>query len=278
MIGDSTNAVREGRSPSEREVAQELAQVIRDAKGRVAFTTFASNVSRIRSIAEAALETDRQVVIVGRAMERVVGIAREMGMLEGIPPFLGPANYGFLPRDKVVAILTGSQGEQRAALARIIRDEHPDITFSSGDTLVFSSRTIPGNEKEVGNIINVLIRQGVKVITDRDRLVHVSGHPRRGELEEMYRWVRPSIAIPVHGEALHLSEHRAVARQCGVKEVLTINNGDVVRLAPGLPDVVDVLPSGGSIRMAPLSSTRMNAPCQSGASSPLPVWSLWRSP
>ena len=243
MIGDSTNAIREGISPSEREVANELEKIIRAAKGRVAVTTFASNAGRIRSVAEAAMRCDRQVVLVGRAMERVIGIAREQGMLEGIPPFVGAESYGYIPRDKMVAVLTGSQGEPRAALARIANDDHPEVTLTPGDTVVFSSRTIPGNEKAVGNIINNLIKQCVKVITDRDGLVHVSGHPRRGEMEQMYSWVRPKIAIPVHGEALHMAEHAALAKRMGVKEVILANDGDMVRLAPGEPDVVDTVPA-----------------------------------
>ena len=243
LIGDSTNAVRDGTSPSETDVAAELAKIIRAAEGRVAVTTFASNVARIRSVAQAALACDRQVVLVGRAMERVVTIAREQGMLDGLPPFVGAESYGYLPRDKVVAILTGSQGEPRAALARVANDEHPEVTLTPGDTVIFSSRTIPGNEKAVGAIVNGLVKQGMKIITDRDGLVHVSGHPRRGELEQMYGWVRPAIAIPVHGEALHLADHAALARRMGVKEVLLASDGDVIRLAPGTPDVVDAIPA-----------------------------------
>ena len=243
LIGDSTNAVRDGTSPSETDVAAELAKIIGAAEGRVAVTTFASNVARIRSVAQAALACDRQVVLVGRAMERVVTIAREQGMLDGLPPFVGAESYGYLPRDKVVAILTGSQGEPRAALARVANDEHPEVTLTSGDTVIFSSRTIPGNEKAVGAIVNGLVKQGMKIITDRDGLVHVSGHPRRGELEQMYGWVRPAIAIPVHGEALHLADHAALARRMGVKEVLLASDGDVIRLAPGTPDVVDAIPA-----------------------------------
>ncbi|QCK87675.1 ribonuclease J [Phreatobacter aquaticus] len=243
LIGDSTNAIREGQSPSERDVATELAKIISKAKGRVAVTTFASNVARIRSVAEAALACDRQVVLVGRAMDRVVNIAREQGMLEGIPPFVSPESYGYIPRDKMVAILTGSQGEPRAALARVSNDEHPEVTLTPGDTVIFSSRTIPGNEKAVGAIVNGLVKQGIHIITDRDGLVHVSGHPRRGELEQMYQWVRPKIAIPVHGEPYHIAEHAALARRMGVKDVLLTGDGDIIRLAPGEPDVVDALPA-----------------------------------
>lgn len=248
IIGDSTNAIRDGQSPSERDVAAELTTIIREAKGRVCVTTFASNVARVRAVAEAAMATDRQVVLVGRALHRVAGIAREQGMLDGIPAFVGVDAYGYLPRDKVVAILTGSQGEPRAALAKIAMDDHPDVTLTAGDTVIFSSRTIPGNEKEVGAIVNALIKQGVEVITDRDRLVHVSGHPRRAELEKMYEWTRPRIAIPVHGEPLHLSHHAALAKRMGVKEVLLATDGDVIRLAPGEPDVVDAIPAARMLK------------------------------
>jgi ribonuclease J len=244
LICDSTNVVREGVSPSESDVAKNLAQLINDAPHRVAITTFASNVARIRSVAEAARECGREVVVVGRAMDRVVEVAKECGYLEGLPEFRSAENFGYMPRDKIVAILTGSQGEPRAALARIAQDEHPDIALSAGDRVIFSSRAIPGNEKEVGSIINSLIEQGIEVITDRTELVHVSGHPRRGELAQMYAWTRPRIAIPAHGEPLHLSEHAKFARQQGVPEVVRAKNGTLVRLAPGPAEIVDNIPAG----------------------------------
>jgi ribonuclease J len=244
LICDSTNVVREGVSPSESDVAKNLAQLINDAPHRVAITTFASNVARIRSVAEAARECGREVVVVGRAMDRVVEVAKECGYLEGLPEFRSAENFGYIPRDKIVAILTGSQGEPRAALARIAQDEHPDIALSAGDRVIFSSRAIPGNEKGVGAIINSLIEQGVEVITDRTELVHVSGHPRRGELVQMYQWTRPRIAIPAHGEPLHLSEHAKFARQQGVPEVVRAKNGSLVRLAPGPAEIVDSIPAG----------------------------------
>jgi ribonuclease J len=244
LICDSTNVVREGVSPSESDVAKNLAQLINDAPHRVAITTFASNVARIRSVAEAARECGREVVVVGRAMDRVVEVAKECGYLEGLPEFRSAENFGYIPRDKIVAILTGSQGEPRAALARIAQDEHPDIALSAGDRVIFSSRAIPGNEKGVGAIINSLIEQGIEVITDRTELVHVSGHPRRGELAQMYQWTRPRIAIPAHGEPLHLSEHAKFARQQGVPEVVRAKNGTLVRLAPGPAEIVDNIPAG----------------------------------
>jgi ribonuclease J len=244
LVCDSTNVVREGTSPSESDVATNLAQLIKDAPHRVAVTTFASNVARIRSVAEAARECGREVVVVGRAMDRVVEVAKECGYLDGLPEFRSTENFGYMPRDKVVAILTGSQGEPRAALARIAQDEHPDIALSAGDRVIFSSRAIPGNEKDVGSIINSLIEQGIEVITDRTELVHVSGHPRRGELAQMYQWTRPRIAIPAHGEPLHLSEHAKFARAQGVQEVVRAKNGTLVRLAPGPAEIIDNVPAG----------------------------------
>ncbi len=243
LIGDSTNAVREGRSPSEADVAKCIAELIKTAPGRVAVTTFASNAGRLRSVAEAARAAGRDVVVVGRAMDRIVQIARELGYFDGLPDFHSPEAYSYLPPKKVVALCTGSQGEPRAALARIAEDQHPDIKFSRGDRVIYSARTIPGNEKAVGRVINGLIEQGIEVITDRTHLVHVSGHPRREELEELIGWVKPQILIPVHGEALHLTEHAALARRCGVKHVIQCRNGDLVRLAPDAR-IVDEVPAG----------------------------------
>jgi len=244
LVGDSTNAVRDGRSPSETDVAKSLAELIREAPGRVAVTTFASNVARIRAVADAARACEREVVVVGRAMDRVVQVARETGYLDGVQEFRGTDTYGYLPPDKVVALCTGSQGEPRAALARIAKGEHPDVTLARGDRVIFSSRTIPGNEKAVGAVVNGLVTQGIELITDRTHLVHGSGHPRRAEMEELFSWVRPRIAVPVHGEALHLAEHAALARKVGVPAVVTCRNGDLVRLAPGTPDVIDEVPEG----------------------------------
>jgi ribonuclease J len=244
LIGDSTNAVREGRSPSETEVARTIAELMKEAKGRVAVTTFASNVARLRAVADAAEACGREVVVVGRAMERVVQVARETGYLEGVRAFRSADYYGHFPADKVVALCTGSQGEPRAALSRIANSDHPQVTLNRGDTVIFSSRTIPGNEKAVGGIINGLITQGVEVITDRTHLVHVSGHPRRDELRDMISWVRPQLLIPVHGEALHLYEHAKLARACGVPKTLIVKNGDLVKLGPDGSGVIGEIPSG----------------------------------
>ena len=243
LMGDSTNAVREGRSPSEADVAKTLIELIKTAPARVAVTTFASNVARLRVVSEAARAAGREVVVVGRAMERIVQVARETGYLNDDHEFRGQDMYGHLPPDKVVALCTGSQGEPRAALSRIAEDQHPEVTFNKGDRVIVSARTIPGNEKAVSRVLNGLIDQGIEVITDRTHLVHVSGHPRRAELEELISWVRPKILIPVHGEALHLHEHAALARRVGVKNVIVCRNGDLVRLAPQ-PGLIDEVPAG----------------------------------
>ena len=244
LICDSTNVLREGESPSETDVAKNLSALVAGAKGRDVITTFASNVARLRARAEAALANGRQVMVMGRAMERVVGVARQCGYLDGVPPFLGQDHFDRIPRDKVLALATGSQGEPRAALARIAEDEHPVATLAPGDIVVFSSRAIPGNEKAVGRIVNGLVAQGIEVVTDRTRLVHVSGHPRRAELAKMYSWIRPKIAIPAHGEPLHLTEHAIFAKAQGVKQVVRAFNGDVVLLQDGEAGVIGQIDHG----------------------------------
>jgi ribonuclease J len=248
LISDSTNVLREGESPSERDVAKTLASLIGDAKGRVIVTTFASNVARLRAAAEAGFAAGRQVCILGRAIERVVAVARECGMLDGLPPLLGMDAFERLPRDQILALATGSQGEPRAALARIAGDDHPTAELNAGDTVIFSSRTIPGNEKAVGRIINAFVTAGVKVVTDRTALVHVSGHPRRAEMAKMYAWVRPRIAVPAHGEPLHLSEHADFARAQGVPQVLRALNGDLIRFAPGEVRALGKVASGRRVK------------------------------
>lgn len=244
MICDSTNILREGVSPSEEDVAATLFKLIEEAPARVLLTTFASNVARMRAVGLAAKAAGRSVVIAGRAMERVNLVARELGYLDDIPDFLPVDSFGNLARDKIVIMATGSQGEARAAVARIAEDNHPRARLAPGDQVIFSSRPIPGNEKSINNLINGLVRQGVKVITDRDGLVHVSGHPRRAEVQQMYEWVRPRIAIPAHGEAAHLAGHADFARKRGVDHVMTPTNGDAVLLSPGNPAIVDEVPHG----------------------------------
>ncbi len=244
LICDSTNAVRDGVSPSEREVSESLTKIIEAAEGRVGITTFSSNVGRIRSIAQAAEAAGREVLLLGSSMKRVTDVARDIGLMEGLKPFIAEDEFGYIPRDKVVVILTGSQGEPRAALAKIARDEMRNVAFTDGDTIIFSSRAIPGNEKAINDIKNGLVEQGIKIITDAEALVHVSGHPRRHELQQMYGWVRPKMLVPVHGEAVHLTAHAELAEQSGIAEVPRVRNGDMLRLAPGAPEVVGEAPHG----------------------------------
>ena len=244
LICDSTNAMREGESPSEKQVSEGLAEVIAKAEGRVAITTFSSNVGRIKSIALAAQSVGRRTLLLGRSMKRVVDVATELGYMDEVEPFLSEEEFGYLPRGEVVIILTGSQGEPRAALAKLGRDEMRDVQLTAGDTVVYSSRTIPGNEKAILGTKNRLIDMGIEVIEDGDALVHVSGHPRRHELKQMYGWTRPRIGVPVHGEAAHLSAHAKLMRDEGIPDVIDARNGDMVRLAPGAPEIVDDVPHG----------------------------------
>ena len=244
LICDSTNAMVEGQSPTEREVGASLRTILEAAPGRVAITTFSSNVGRIRSIAEAARDGGRQVMVLGRSMKRVIDVSRELGYLDGLPDFLGEDQFGFIPREKAVIICTGSQGEQRAALSKLARDEMKSVSLSPGDMVIYSSRAIPGNEKPINEIKNLLITQGIKIVEDKDALVHVSGHPRRGELRKMYEWTKPRISVPVHGEAAHLAAHASLAAMAGIPEVAQIRDGDLLRLAPGPAEILDKLPFG----------------------------------
>jgi ribonuclease J len=244
MMCDSTNALRDGVSPSEEEVSEGLRQIIENAEGRVAITTFSSNVGRIRSIAQAAERAGREVLLLGSSLKRVVNVSQDLGIMEGIKPFLAEDEYGYIPRNKVVVILTGSQGESRAALAKLSRDEMRNVALAAGDTVVFSSRAIPGNEKAIIDIKNGLIEQGIHIITDNEALVHVSGHPRRNELLKMYEWVKPQILVPVHGEAAHLVAQKELAEQAGIGQVPKVRNGNILRLAPGPAEVIDDAPHG----------------------------------
>ncbi len=244
LICDSTNALREGESPSERQVGESLRELIENARGRVAITTFSSNVGRIRSITEAARDAGRQVLVVGRSMKRAISVATELGYMEGLPEYLSEEDYGYIPRENVVMILTGSQGEPRAALAKLARDEMRSLALSAGDTVIYSSRAIPGNEKAILDIKNRLIDRGIKIIGDEDALVHVSGHPRRSELRRMYSWVRPQILVPVHGEAAHLVAQGSLGAMEGIEQVAQVRDGDMLRLAPGKAEIIDEAPVG----------------------------------
>jgi ribonuclease J len=244
LIGDSTNVLSPGTSGSEAEVRDSLIELIARQPGRVALTTFASNIARLESAIRAAEAAGREIVIVGRSMHRMLEAAREVGYLAAMPRTVDEREATALPRQRVLYLVTGSQAEPRAALTRIALGQHPRIKLEAGDTVIFSSKIIPGNERVLFNLHNLLVDEGVEVITEEDHFVHVSGHPCRDEIEQMYRWMRPKIAVPVHGEARHLHAHQRLARQLGVPETPLIANGDVLRLAPGPVAVLDQVPVG----------------------------------
>lgn len=244
LICDSTNVLRDGQSATEGEVARSLVEIVKSAKNRVAITSFASNVARIHSIAMAAKAADRHVIAVGRSMHRVVAAAKECGYLRDIPPFISEEHCGSLPRDKTLILCTGSQGEARAALARIAADQHRDVTLNEGDMVIFSSRTIPGNERAVAAVHNKLAALGCDIITDSNELVHVTGHPRRGELQQFYELVRPDILVPMHGERRHLVEHARFAKQNGIAKTLVVTNGEMACLNPDNLRIIEEVPHG----------------------------------
>ncbi|WP_144754161.1 ribonuclease J [Bartonella saheliensis] len=244
LLCDSTNACRDGISPSEQQVQTSLSEIISKAEGRVAIATFASNIGRIRSISLAAQAVGRKVLVIGRSLKRSIMVAQELGYMDGLAPFVTEDDYGYIPRKELVLIVTGSQGEPCAALAKLSREGMRNIALSTGDTVIYSSRSIPGNEKAILDIQNRFIDLGIKVITNEDALVHVSGHPRRSELLQIYDWIKPQILVPVHGEAMHLTAQAALARQAGIKIVRDIRNGDMLRLAPTPVEVIDQVPVG----------------------------------
>jgi ribonuclease J len=230
MVGDSTNALKDGTSGSEAELREALTELIGRYQGRVAVACFASNVARLSTIAKAAQAHGRDVALIGRSLWRMDKAARENGYLTDLPRFLTDEEAGYVPADRILLICTGSQGEPRAALARIAREDHRHIVLEDGDVVIFSSRIIPGNEKAISRLQNDLVRLGVEIVTEQDHFVHVSGHPARAELVRMYQMVRPHVALPVHGEARHLAAHADLAMECQVADALIIENGDVVRL------------------------------------------------
>jgi len=243
MICDSTNVFSEGEAGSEAGVRDGLFEAIAEQKGKVAVACFASNVARILSTVEAATAAGRSVSLIGRSMLRITGAAKAVGLLQEAT-FIEPEMARHLPDDKVLYLCTGSQGEPRAALARIAEGSHPFVTLGRGDTCLFSSREIPGNERAILELQNKLAMRGVEIITGKDRHIHVSGHPCRDELRAMYEMVRPQIAIPTHGEQRHLMEHAKFALSLQVPEALAVKNGDMIRLAPGPAAVIDEVPNG----------------------------------
>ena len=243
MVCDSTNALVEGHSGSEADVRKALTALIGTLKGRIAVTAFASNVARVDTVAKAAKLHGRHLVLVGRAMHKIVQAAKDTGYLSDMPPIMDFEDAEDLPPHKVLYLCTGSQGEMRAALTRIASGDH-FVKLGPGDTVIFSSRIIPGNELGIYELHNKLSRLGVDVLSADDHFVHVSGHPARGELAEMYRWVRPQIAVPVHGEIRHMHAHAQLARSLQIPQAVVIENGHMLRLAPGKAEIIDETPSG----------------------------------
>ncbi len=245
LICDSTNILSEGRTASESTVAESLSQIIRRARGRVAITSFASSVGRLLNVAKAAHAAGRHLVLVGRSMHRTVELARETGLWPENVKTLTEDEYGHLPADRVVALLTGSQGEGRAALARIAENQHPLVTLSPGDLVIFSARAIPGNESAIIRIQNKLADQRIDVMTESpDGPIHASGHPRRGEVADLYEWLRPKTVVPMHGEPRHLEAHVSFAQEHGIAAVRPVRNGTMVRLLPGEARIIDDAPVG----------------------------------
>ncbi len=230
LVGDSTNVFSPRNAGSERAVRDSLIDITKQQQNRVVITTFASNVARLDTIGEVAKATGRHLVLLGRSMHRITKAAKETGYLQNFPAVLDEEDAAHLPKDKVLICCTGCQGESRAALARIARDDHKHLTLSPGDTVIFSSKIIPGNELTLGQLFNLLSVGGIKVITEKDDFVHVSGHPGQPDLEDMYAWVRPRVAIPVHGEHRHLVAHADLAKKNAVTHTLVPANGDLIEI------------------------------------------------
>lgn len=245
-VGDSTNAGVDGFSGSESDVEKGLIETFKECKQRIVVTMFASNIGRVRSICKAAEAVDRHVAVLGRSLHTMVGAAKECGILNDIQDFVEEQDIGLIPRDKIVVIATGSQGEPRAQIARIARGDQKHVKLESGDTVVFSARPIPGNEKEINFVQNRLVGSKVRVINPRDtkHCIHVSGHPNRDEIKQMYDWVKPEIVIPVHGERTMIEDQAQLATDCQVRHVVAPQNGSVIKLAPGTPEVIDHVETG----------------------------------
>ncbi len=256
MVCDSTNVFVEGDSGSEADVRTRLTEVIAACTGKVAVTAFASNVARVETVIRAAQASGRTVCLVGRSMHRIVGAAKSVGLLADIPQLISEDEAGSAPDEAILYLCTGSQGEARAVLSRIARGDHRNVSLGRGDTVIFSSREIPGNETAIHLLYAQLDERGVEIITSDDAPVHVSGHPARNELRQMYQWARPRIAIPVHGERRHILEHVKLALELQVKEAIAPRNGDLIRLAPGPAAVIDEVPAGrlyldGAVMISP---------------------------
>jgi len=247
LIGDSTNATTKGFSGSEKDVRNHLTKLFSFYDARIVATCFSSNITRLESIAYAAKLNNRKVAILGKSINRTIEVAKDIGYLKNIDPFLSEDECHLIPRENIVIICTGSQGEKRSALYRLAYNSHQNLNLEKGDVVIFSSRDIPGNEKSINNLKNLLIRQNIDIITGEDELVHVSGHAHSEELKNMYQWVKPYIAIPVHGEPIHLAEHAKIAQSCQVPVVKILNNGSLLKMAPDKPNIIQKIDTGKMI-------------------------------
>jgi len=258
MVCDSTNVFNDSASGSEGSVEADLLETVKQARGRVVITTFASNAARLKTLAKVAVLSKRKLCVAGRSLDRILTVAQATGYLNDFPRLIDFNDAMTLPRAEVLVIATGGQGEERAALGRIASDSH-QIKLVEGDTVIFSSKQIPGNEIAIGAIQNALARKGVIMVTEKQKHVHVSGHPGQPELAAMYQWIRPQLLLPVHGERRHMAEQARFGLAQGIPDALVQSNGDVVRLAPGKPEIIGheatgrlvldgdvILPAGGS--------------------------------
>jgi len=244
LVCDSTNVFNPKPSGSEGAVRDGLMEMVKGLKGkRVVVTTFASNVARLQTLAEVAEATGRQLCVAGRSLDRIIGVSQASGYLKAFPDVVRMEDAMDLPRGEVLVLATGGQGEPRAALARIASDTHP-IRLEKGDAVIFSSRQIPGNELAIGRVQNQLAAKGVEILTDRQGMIHVSGHPGRPELEALYSWLRPEILVPVHGEMRHMAEQARLGKASGIKRTIVQKNGDLVRLAPDGPTKLSEVRAG----------------------------------
>tara|TARA_A100001015_G_scaffold130638_1_gene144922 strand:+ start:151 stop:1812 length:1662 start_codon:yes stop_codon:yes gene_type:complete len=245
MICDSTNIFSPGRAGSESDVRDSLLRIMEIKTNRILVTSFASNVARMESIFYCAKKTGRNLCLVGRSMQRIYKAARKCGYLKGLIEPLDPRDAKKVPRNKILYLATGSQGEPMGAMNRIINGVHPDVFMDSGDCIIFSSKIIPGNEKKLYSIQNLIVKNNMEIISEENAFVHVSGHPNRDDLKDMYRWVKPQCVIPVHGEHRHMAEHVSFAKEMQVPKTLLIENGDIIKILPGdKPEIIDKAPSG----------------------------------
>ncbi len=245
MICDSTNVFSEGRAGSEQDVRKSLLSIIEKKNKRVIVTSFASNVARMETVFYCAKKTNRKISLIGRSMNRIYKAARQCGYLQNLDEPIDPRDANKVSREKIIYLCTGSQGEPMGAMNRIINDIHPDIFVETGDTIIFSSKIIPGNEKKLYSLHNEISKKGIEIITEENAFVHVSGHPNRDDLKDMYSWVKPKCIIPVHGEHRHMREHVDFAKKMQIPHTLLIENGDIIKIFPGnKPEIIDKAPSG----------------------------------